>query len=55
MLSAIKADSSVTAMTVLSYPPGGLYHQFLVMGDMTGKLYAFNTRGQLAMEHDAGK
>ncbi|DBB00194.1 TPA: hypothetical protein ACH3X1_014024 [Trebouxia sp. C0004] len=54
MLSAVKADSTVTAMTVLSLPPGGLQNQFLVMGDVQGKLYAFNTRGQLALEHDAG-
>jgi hypothetical protein len=55
MLSAVKADSTVTAMTVLTHPPGGLQNQFLVMGDVQGKLYAFNTRGQSALEHDAGK
>ncbi|DBA70996.1 TPA: hypothetical protein ACH3X2_011432 [Trebouxia sp. C0005] len=54
MLSAVKADSTVTAMTVLTHPPGGLQNQFLVLGDVQGKLYAFNTRGQLALEHDAG-
>ena len=54
MLSAIKADSRVTAMTVITHPPGGLHNQFLVLGDAKGKLYAFNTRGQLALEHDAG-
>ncbi len=55
MLSAVKADSTVTAMTVLTHPPGGLQNQFLVLGDIQGRLYAFNTRGQLALEHDAGK
>ncbi len=55
MLSAVKADSTVTAMTVLTHPPGGLQNQFLVLGDVEGKLYAFNTQGQLALEHDAGK
>jgi len=55
MLSAVKADSTVTAMTVLTHSPGGLQNQFLVLGDVQGKLYAFNTRGQLALEHDAGK
>lgn len=54
MLSAIKADSTVTAMTIISHPPGGLHSQFLVLGDAKGKLYAFNTRGQLALEHDTG-
>ena len=55
MLCAIKADNTVTAMAVLSYQPGGLQNQFLIVGDVAGKLYAFNTRGQVAMEHDAGK
>lgn len=55
MLSAVKADSTVTAMTALALPPGGLQNQFLVLGDVQGKLYAFNTRGQLALEHDAGE
>ena len=55
MLSAIKADSSVTAMTVLTYPPGGLYNGFLFMGDASGKLYAFSPKGQLALQHEAGK
>ena len=55
MLSAVKADSTVTAMTVLTYQPGALHNQFLVMGDISGKLYAFSTRGQLALEHDAGE
>lgn len=55
MLCAIKADNTVTAMAVLAYQPGGLQNQFLILGDVAGKLYAFNTRGQIAMEHDAGK
>lgn len=54
MLSAIKADSMVTAMTIILHPPGGSHNQFLVLGDAKGKLYAFNTRGQLALEHDTG-
>lgn len=54
MLCAIKADTVVTAMAVLTYQPGGLQNQFLLLADTTGKLYVFNTRGQLALEHDAG-
>ena len=55
MLCAIKADNIVTAMTMLSYHPGGLQNQFLLLGDAAGNLYAFNTRGQVALEHNAGK
>ena len=55
MLSAIKADATVTAMAVIAFPPGGMQNQFLVLGDHAGKLYAFTTRGQLALEHAAGK
>ena len=54
MLCAIKADTNVTAMAVLTYQPGGLHNQFLLLADTTGKLYAFNTKGQLALEHDTG-
>ena len=55
MLSAIKADDTVTAMAVITFPPGGLQNQFLILGDQAGSLYGFNTRGQIAMEHAAGK
>ena len=54
MLSFFKADATVTAMAVLTYQPGGVQNQFLLLTDSAGKLYAFNTRGQLALEHDAG-
>lgn len=54
MLSFFKADTAVTAMGVLTYQPGGLQNQFLLLADTAGKLYAFNTRGQLTLEHDTG-
>lgn len=54
MLSFFKADTAVTAMAVLTYQPGGLQNQYLVLADTTGKLYAFNARGQLTLEHDTG-
>ena len=54
MLSFFKADTAVTAMAVLTYQPGGLQNQYLLLADATGKMYAFNARGHLAIEHDTG-
>lgn len=54
MLSFFKADTAVTAMAVLTYQPGDLQNQYLLLADTTGKLYAFNARGQLTLEHVAG-
>ena len=55
MLSAVKADSTVTALSILTFHPDTIpSNQLLVVADASGELYIFTSRGQLIFEHSTG-
>lgn len=56
MLSVVQADSTVVALSILSFHPDNVQsNHLLVVADSTGTLYIFTSRGQVIFEHETGK